>query len=249
MLNTGKAIKVSIYLSDGATHHGTPVYTSILDFLFYRGIAGATVMKGIAGFGADHHMHSSSMVDISDRLPLKIEFIETKEKVDAILGKLEELAGSGLIEMQETVVAKPAQISEPEKPVHPAHLRIEGKAQMMRIFISEEDRWKDKPLHEALVAAMRANDIAGVTVYRGIIGYGAHGRTQKDKPLHPPHHGSIMLSVIDTEEKLRDFLPLVDQMVEEGLIVFSDVDIIKYAYRALDTEFKHTLTALRSTGN
>ena len=54
---------------------------------------------------------------------------------------------------------------------------------MMRIYVSEEDRWKDKPLHEALVAAMRANDIAGVTVYRGILGYGAHGRVRKDKPL------------------------------------------------------------------
>ena len=249
MLNAGKAIKVSIYLSDGATHHGAPVYTSILDFLFYRGIAGATVMKGIAGFGADHHMHSSTMVDISDRLPLKIEFIEAREKVEAILGKLEELVGSGLIEIQETLVAKPAQVSKPRNPISPAHLKIEGKAQMMRIFISEEDRWKAKPLHEALVAAMRANDIAGVTVYRGILGYGAHRRMHKDKPLHAPHHGSIMLSVVDTAEKLQAFLPLVDQMVEEGLVVFSDVDVIKYAYRALDTEFKHTLTALESSGN
>jgi PII-like signaling protein len=246
MLNAGKAIKVSIYLSDGATHHGVPVYSSILDFLFYRGVSGATVMKGIAGFGADHHMHSSNMVEISDHLPLKIEFIETREKVDAILGKLEELAGTGLIEMQETTVAKPAQISKPKKIVSPAHLKIEGKAQMMRIFLSEEDRWKDKPLCEALVAAMRANDIAGVTVYRGILGYGAHGRVHEDKPLHAPHHGSIMLSVVDTADKLRAFLPLVDQMVEEGLVVFSDVDIIKYAYRALDAESKDTPTALGS---
>jgi len=108
--------------------------------------------------------------------------------------------------------------------------------QMMRIYLSEEDRWKDKPLHEALVAALRANDIAGVTVYRGILGYGAHRRLHKDKPLHSPHHGSIMLSVIDTEEKLRAFLPLVEQMVEEGLVVFSGVDIIKYAYRALEVD-------------
>jgi PII-like signaling protein len=236
MLNAGKAIKVSIYLSDGATRHGVPVYSSILDFLFYRGVAGATVMKGIAGFGADHHMHSSSMVEISDHLPLKIEFIEAHEKVESLLGKLEELAGSGLIEIQETTVAKPAQVSKPKRPVPPAHLKIEGKAQMMRIFLSEEDRWKDKPLYETLVAAMRANDIAGVTVYRGILGYGAHGRVHKDKPPLANHHGSIMLSVIDTAEKLRAFLPLVDQMVEEGLVVFSDVDIIKYAYRALDNE-------------
>ena len=50
-----KLVKVTIYLSDGATHHGAPLYSSILDFLFYRGVAGATVTKGIAGFGADHH--------------------------------------------------------------------------------------------------------------------------------------------------------------------------------------------------
>jgi len=118
----------------------------------------------------------------------------------------------------------------------PAHLKIEGKAKMMRIYIGEADRWKDKPLYNALVEAMRANDIAGVTVYRGILGYGAHRRIHKDKALHLSHDSSIMLSVIDTEEKLESFLPLVGQMVEEGLVVMSDADIIKYSYRPLDAE-------------
>jgi PII-like signaling protein len=236
MLQPGKAIKVTIYLGDGATRHGVPIYSSILDFLFFRGVAGATVMKGIAGFGADHHMHSSSLVDISDRLPIKIEFIETREKVDQILDKLAELAGSGLIELQETTVAKPAQVSKPKTPVPPAHLKIEGKAQMMRIYLSEEDRWGDMPLYEALVQAMRANDIAGVTVYRGILGYGAHRRIHKDRPLLSTHHGSVMLSAVDTAEKLHAILPLVDRMVEEGLVVFSDVNVIKYAFRAQDAE-------------
>ncbi len=231
MLQPGKAVKVIIYLSEGATHHGVPVYSSILDFLFYRGVSGATVTRGVAGFGADHHMHSLSSVEISDRLPIKIEFIEAQEKVESLLGKLEELTGSGLIEMQETTVVKPAQVSKAAKPVHPGHLKIEGKAQMMRIYLSEEDRWNNKPLYEALVEAMRANDIAGVTVYRGILGYGAHRRMHKDKPLLSAHHGSVMLSAVDTTEKLQGFLPLVDQMVQEGLVVFSDVDIIKYAYR------------------
>lgn len=243
MLQPGKAVKVTIYLSDGTTHHGVPAYSSILDFLFYRGVSGATATKGIAGFGADHHMHAASLVDISDRLPIKIEFIESREKVDEILGKLEELAGSGLIEMQETTVAKPAQTTKPKLPVTPAHLKIEGKAQMMRIYLSEEDRWQGKPLYEALVEAMRANDIAGVTVYRGILGYGAHRRVHKDKPLISSHHGSVMLSAIDTAEKLRAFLPLVDQMVAEGLVVFSDVDIIKYAYRPLETGVQEAQSA------
>jgi len=236
MLSVGKAVKVSIYLSEGATHNGVPTYSSIVDFLFYRGVSGATVVRGIAGFGADHHMHSASFVEISDHLPLKIEFIESREKVDELLGKLEELAGTGMIEIQETTVAKAAQVSKPKKAVPPAHLKIEGKAKLMRIYIGESDRWKDKPLHVALVEAMRANDIAGVTVYRGILGYGAHRRIHKDKVLQLSHDCSIMLSVIDTEEKLQSFLPLVEQMVEEGLVVLSNVDIIKYAYRALDVD-------------
>jgi PII-like signaling protein len=232
MLQSGKAVKVSIYLSEGATHHGLSVYSSILDFLFYRGVSGATVTRGVAGFGADHHIHSQSSVEISDHLPIKIEFIEAREKVDVLLGKLEALSGTGLIEIQETTVVKPAQVSKAAQSVAPAHIRIEGKAQMMRIYLSEEDQWNGKPLYKALVEAMRANDIAGVTVYRGILGYGAHRRIHKDKPLLPTqHHGSVMLSAIDTADKLHGFLPLVDQMVQEGLVVFSDVDIIKYAYR------------------
>jgi len=236
MLKAGKALKVSIYVSEGSKHHGIPVYSSILDFLFYRGVSGATVVKGVAGFGADHHMHSSSIVEISDHLPLKIEFIESQEKVNEIIGKLEELAGSGMIEVQETTVAKPAQISKPKKATPPEHLKMEGKAKMMRIYIGESDRWKEKPLYQALVEAMRANDIAGVTVYRGILGYGAHRRIHKDKALHLSHDCPIMLSAVDSEEKLRALLPVVDQMVEEGLVVFSDVDIIKYSYRAQEVD-------------
>ena len=222
MLSAGKAVKVSIYLSEGSTYHGAATYSSILDYLFFRGVSGATVLKGIAGFGADHHLHSSNLIDISDHLPLKIEFIETREKVDEIIGKLREMAGSGMIELQETMIAKPAQLSKPRKTTAPGHVKIEGKAQLMRIFIGESDQWQGKPLHEALVRALRANDLAGVTVH-------------KEKPLHLSRDCSIMLSIIDAEEKLRAFLPIVDQMVQEGLVVLSDVDIIKYAHREAET--------------
>lgn len=234
MLSPGKAVKVSIYLSEGSTHHGVPIYSSILDFLFFRGIAGATVLKGVAGFGADHRIHSTSSVEISDQLPLKIEFIETREKVNELLGKLEEMAGSGMIEIQETTIAKPAQVSKPRKDPTPEHVRIEGKAKLMRIFIGESDRWQEQPLHEALIRAMRANDLAGATVYRGILGYGAHRRVHKQKPLLLSQDNSIMISVVDTEEKLKEVLPIIDKMVQEGLVVLSDVDIIKYAHRAAE---------------
>ncbi len=235
MLTEGKALKVSITVSEGAMYHGASAYASILDFLFYRGVSGATVMKGVAGFGADHHLHTTGVVEVSDKLPMRIEFIETREKVTELLGKLEEMAGSGLIDVQETNVVKAAKFSKEQKAA-PEHMKMEGKARMMRIYIGESDRWQEKPLHEALVQAMRANDIAGVTVYRGVLGYGAHRRVHKEKPLHLSRDASIMLSAVDTEDKLKSFLPVVDRMVEEGLVVLSDVDIIKYSWRAPELE-------------
>jgi PII-like signaling protein len=108
MLTTGKAVKVTLYLSDGAKHHGVPVYASILDYLFHSGVAGVTVVKGVAGFGAKHHLHSAHILEISDHLPVKIEFIETREKVDQVLPELEKRAASGLIEIQDTTIVVPA---------------------------------------------------------------------------------------------------------------------------------------------
>jgi len=107
MLTSGKAVKVTLYLSDGAKHHGIPVYTSILDFLFHSGIYGATVFKGVAGFGSTHRIHSAHILEISDHLPIVIQFIETREKVDAVLPELEKRTGSGLIEIQETTIIIP----------------------------------------------------------------------------------------------------------------------------------------------
>lgn len=107
MLTTGKATKVTLYLSDGAKHHGVPVYSSILDYLFHSGIAGATVVKGVAGFGAAHRLHSAHILEISDHLPIKVEFIESPEKVDLVLPELEKRIGSGLIEVQETTIVVP----------------------------------------------------------------------------------------------------------------------------------------------
>ncbi|MGA8940795.1 MAG: DUF190 domain-containing protein [Acidobacteriaceae bacterium] len=239
MLNIGKAIKVSIYTSDGSSHRGVSTQASILDFLFFRGVSGATVLKGVAGFGTDHHLHTSDIIAVSDHLPIKIEFIETREKVDELMGKLEELVGSGMIEVQETMIVKPAAVSRRDANAVSVPAKIEGKAKLMRIYIDEDDRWHDQPLHEALLSAMRANDLAGATVYRGILGYGADRKIHKEMPFDLGHDCSVMLSIIDSEEKMNSIMPLLDKMIQQGFVVLSDVDVIKYTHRALEgTEAK-----------
>ena len=77
---------------------------------FHSGIADAKVVRGVAGFGAKHRLHSAHILEISDHLPIKVEFIETREKVDQVLPELEKRTGSGLIEIQETSIVVPAKL-------------------------------------------------------------------------------------------------------------------------------------------
>jgi PII-like signaling protein len=229
MLQTGRALKVSIYVNEGSTHHGFATASSILEFLFFRGVSGATVLKGIAGFGADHHIHTASVVELSDKLPVKVEFIESPEKVDELMGKLQELAGTGMIEVQETTITKVGTRKEADVAELP-HRKIEGKAKLLRIYVDEAHRWEDKPLHEALVEALRANEMAGVTVYKSILAYGSSGELHKQKAFSGGT--SLMLSVIDTDARIRSFMPVLDKMMKDGLVVLSDVDIVTYRYGA-----------------
>lgn len=230
MLKAGPARKVTIYVGEDHQYHGQSLYTAILDFLFYHQVAGANVFRGMAGFGADHHMHSTRILRLAENLPVKIEFIENADKVEELLPKLQEMTGTGLIEVLDTMVVKPAEVEKKaganKKQEHA--LKREGKAKLMRIYVGENDKWHDKPLYKGIVECMRANDIAGVTVYQGILGYGANRRILKSSSMGLSHDRPMMLSIIDTEEKLRKVIPLLDEMVQQGLVVLSDVDVIKY---------------------
>lgn len=231
MLKSGPAKKVSIYVGEDHQYHGHSVYSAILDYLFYRGVSGANVVRGIAGFGADHHLHTTSIVRLTENLPIKIEFIESAEKVQELLPKLHDMVGTGLIEIQDTMVEKPSTVSPKDHPQPPAPaLKREGKAKLMRIYVGENDKWRDKPLYKALVESLRANDIAGVTVYQCLLGYGANRRLTAKGAWDISHDRPVLLSVVDTEDKLRAFFPILDDMVQQGLVVLSDVDIIKYTH-------------------
>lgn len=236
MLTSGPGKKVSVYIADDQQYHGTSAYAAILDFLFFRGVSGATVTRGIAGFGADHHLHTDRVVELASKLPVKVEFIETAEKVEEILPKLQVMAGTGLIEMQDTTIVKPAERKQKEPVPEVLPLKSESKAKIMRIYIGENDKWNGKPLYEAIVTGLRAHDIAGVTVYRGILGYGANRRIHKDATLGWSHDRPILLSVVDTEEKLQAFMPVLDKLVQQGIVVLSDVDVVKYTHNYQKTE-------------
>jgi PII-like signaling protein len=109
MLALGAARKVIIHLNEDTGSRGDYLYREVIDFLLARGVQGATVIRAAAGFGPQHHLHASGAGGATGQhLPLRIEFIESIAKMDALLPPLLELVSDGLIEAQDTTVLKTA---------------------------------------------------------------------------------------------------------------------------------------------
>ncbi len=171
------------------------------------------------------------LFSLTEDVPMRIEVVESEQKINALLPWIYDFVDKGLIEVQDTEIIKFTKYKPQAEEAHTMrHEKLEGNAKMLRIYIGEDDRWEGEPLHEAIVKKLRMMDIAGVTVYRGLMGYGAQNRVHRSGFLGLSKDLPIMLSVIDTEEKIRRALPVFDEMVDEGLIALSDVEIIKYTH-------------------
>ncbi len=107
-------------------------------------------------------------------------------------------------------------------------MRLEGEAQMLRIFVGESDKWHGTPLYEAIVLKARELHLAGATVLRGSMGFGRHSRLHTVKVLRLSEDLPIVVELMDTEEKIRTLLPHIDQMVTEGLVTLEKVHVIQY---------------------
>ncbi|MGC2331052.1 MAG: DUF190 domain-containing protein [Candidatus Acidiferrales bacterium] len=110
-------------------------------------------------------------------------------------------------------------------------MKLSGKAKMLRIHFGEDDKWQGKPLYRAIVEKCRELDIAGATVLRGIAGYGASSLIRRSRVLSFSHDAPVMVSVIDSDEKIQKLIPFLDQVVDQGLIAMSEVEVIKYVHQ------------------
>ncbi|MFA5890194.1 MAG: DUF190 domain-containing protein [Actinomycetota bacterium] len=109
-------------------------------------------------------------------------------------------------------------------------MRIQGQGKLLRIFVGESDTWHGTPLYQAIVQRVREEGLAGATVVRGIEGFGAHSRIHTARILRLSEDLPLVIEIVDAEERIMRVLPLLDEMMSEGLITLEDVEII--AYRA-----------------
>ncbi|WP_457621277.1 DUF190 domain-containing protein [Persephonella sp.] len=107
-------------------------------------------------------------------------------------------------------------------------MKIEGEAVLLRIFIGESDRVEGKLLYRKIVEILKENDIAGATVIRGIMGYGASSRIHTASILTLSGDLPVVIEAVDKEEKIRKVMPIIEKFITKGLITLEKVNVIKY---------------------
>ena len=106
--------------------------------------------------------------------------------------------------------------------------RLEGEGKLVRIFIGESDTWHGKPLYQAIVQRLRAEGIAGATVIRAIEGFGAKSHLHTSRILRLSEDLPLVIEVVDRAENIERILPILDDMVEDGLVTSEKVHVVTY---------------------
>ncbi len=107
-------------------------------------------------------------------------------------------------------------------------MKLPEQGTLLRIFIGELDHYKGKPLYEQIVFKARELNLAGITVIRGLMGFGAHSRLHTATLLRLSEDLPIIIEIVDTEENINKIIPFLDEVVKEGLITMEKVKVIKY---------------------
>ena len=107
-------------------------------------------------------------------------------------------------------------------------MKIEGEGKLLRVFIGESDRWHGKPLYQAIVERVRGEGLAGATVLRGIEGFGADSRLHTARILRLSEDLPVVIEIVDSAEQIERILPMLDEMVGEGMVTLERVEVIAY---------------------
>jgi len=116
-------------------------------------------------------------------------------------------------------------------------VKLEGRGKLLRIYVGESDTWHGKPLYQAIVERAREQGLAGATVIRGIEGFGRASRLHTARILRLSEDLPVLIEIVDTEQRIEEILPSLDEMVPEGLMTIEAVQI--HAYRSAEGSSEH----------
>jgi hypothetical protein len=235
------------HLSNRVRHGMSPLFEWIVQAARREGLQGATVLKGFYGLRPDGSVLKESNWSLSQDLPVIVEVVDEAAHVEALLRLVEPGFTEGTITLERARVLlyragpdRTGRVHVGQSVVATQHMSAAGEVRTMqipengvllRVFIGESDREAggDRPLFEAIVARAREAHLAGATVLRGPMGFGRHSRMHAAKLLELSTDLPIVIEIVDAEEKINGFLPVVDELVTEGLVTLEAVRVLKYA--------------------
>lgn len=214
------------------------------------GLAGATVLRGLLGLDIAGRLLESGAWSLVDHVPIIVEIVDAPRAIGCFLSVVEQTVAEGMATLErahvvlyrhsEPSAARAARRLEVPEPITPLStlpspqefpaMRLSENGQLLRVFIGESDTWQSQPLYRAIVLKARELGLAGATVLKGPMGFGANSLLHTTKLLDLSTDLPIVVEIVDSAEKLQTLLPFLDEVVTEGLITIEEVRILKYRH-------------------
>jgi PII-like signaling protein len=245
----GEHVLLRAYLQSADRSPHTPTYERVVRAARSEGLAGATVLRGIMGFGARGLIKRSAW-SLVQHVPVIVEIVDSAPRIVPFLeGPLKELMAGGMITLERAHVMLYRYTSQgqPQKlclgalvaplstlpPIQASgQMKINENGILLRVFVGDSDKFENKPLYEVVVQKVRELGLAGATVLRGTEGFGAHSVVHRASLVDMATDLPVVVEIVDTKEQIERLLPHLETMVHEGMITMEYVVVILYRHDA-----------------
>jgi PII-like signaling protein len=253
----GEQILLRVHLrnTDKQGWFSPPAAEALVQQARHDGLAGATVLRGFFGLDITGKLLESSVWSLVEHVPVIVEIVDGPEAIGRFLSVVEQIVHEGMATLERAHVilyrhsqqaaaqaakhlavpgAIPPLSTLPSPEEFPA-MKLSEYGQLVRVFIGESDTWQGQPLYRAIVLKARELGLAGATVLKGPMGFGANSLVHTTKLIELSTDMPIIVEIVDSPEKIQSLLPFLDEVVTEGLITVEEVRILKYRHSETKT--------------
>lgn len=243
-------LRITLRNTDKAGWFSPPAAQALVERAKRMGLAGATILRGFFGLDVAGQLLQSSSWSLVEHVPVIVEIVDSPQAIGGFLSVVEEIVHEGiatlerghvLLYRQSREAADRAEMRlEVPGPVTPFStlpspeefpiMKLSETGQLLRIFIGESDQWHGEPLYRAIVMKARELGLAGATVLRGPMGFGANSRMHTANLLELSSDLPVVIEIVDSADKVESLLPFLDETVAEGLITIEGVRVLRYRH-------------------
>ena len=253
----GEQTLLRVYLRNTDKHgwFSAPAAEALVQRAKSEGLAGATVLRGFFGLDLAGRVLDSNPWSLVEHVPVIVELVDSPRAIGRFLTAVGQIVLEGmatlerghvLLYRQNRVAAERAGMRlEVPGPVTPFStlpspeefpvMKLSEEGQLLRVFIGESDTWHGEPLYRAIVMKARELGLAGATVLRGPMGFGANSRVHTSKLLELSTDLPIIVEIVDSAQKIETLLPFLDEAGGEGLITIEAVRVLHYRHNQQKT--------------